>query len=352
MAYPRYSPTVQPWRRQQAQSSLSFVPSMSPRLEQSEYTTAPPKRPTDRVSPPPVSPFRSVSRMKQTFQLRLPSSPSLESIQSAARESRLSRAPSRNQALRTWRSDQNLTTTSMETFGLLPSPPLSDSRASQASPSSAYFSPKPDSDVDTEHGTPKSSIYTPTTTSSEIYSAPRNDLEAQRKTRETTNVHMAHSILMKQYGSNNGKLTPISIESPRMNPPASSNIEAFGKRTFSGSSRASQRSRSGTVSSEGSCWVPGNLSYCETWLQGAPVEVEATGERTKEINRRKFQIVQKSPPPPEWKRGMKPHADEPLVSILQDYVPHTSYLLCFRCSRLPAKQSQNWSTFHDNLLPP
>ncbi|KAF7591854.1 hypothetical protein BBP40_001051 [Aspergillus hancockii] len=316
MAYPRYSPAVpvQPWRRQQTQSSLSFVPSTSPRLEQSEYTIAQPKRSTDRVSPPPVSPFRSVRRMKQTFQLRLPSSPSLESIQAAARESRLSRPSSGNQPLRTWRSDQNLTTTSMETFGLLPSPPLSDSRTSQPSPSSAYFSPKPDSDVDTEHWTPKSSVYTPTTVSSDMYSAPRTELEPKRKSRETTNVHMAHSNLMKQYSTNDGKLTPVSLESPRMTSPASSSdVEGFGKRTFSASSRASQRSRSGTVSSEGSCWAPGNLSYCESWLQGAPLEVGSVGERTKESNRRKFQIVQKSPPPHERKREMKPHADEPLM---------------------------------------
>ncbi|KAF5861143.1 hypothetical protein ETB97_000583 [Aspergillus alliaceus] len=201
MAHPRYSPTVQPWRRQQPQSSLSFIPSTSPQPEQAEYTTAQPKRSADRVSPAPVSPFRSVRRMKQPFQLRLPSSPSLESIKSAARESRLSRTPSGNQTLRTWRSDQNLTTTSMETFGLLPSPPLSDSRVSHPSPSSAYFSPKPESDLDTEHGTPKSSIYTPT---SEVYGVPRNE-EPPRRADETTNVRMAHSNLMKQYGSDDGK---------------------------------------------------------------------------------------------------------------------------------------------------
>ncbi|KAE8352131.1 hypothetical protein BDV28DRAFT_149322 [Aspergillus coremiiformis] len=311
LAFPRYSPTVQPWRKQQAQSSLSFVPSTSPRPEQSEYTTAQPKRPTDRVSPVPVSPFRSVRRMKQPFQLRLPSSPSLESIQSVAGESGLSRTPSGKQTLRTWRSDQSLTTTSMETFGLLPSPPLSDSRVSQPSPSFAYFSPKPDSDLDTDHGTPKSSVYTPTTTSSEVFSAPRNQ-EFQRKPGETTNVHMAHSNLMKQYGPNNEKLTPVSDSTRTFSPTVSSNVDVSGKRTLSGSSIGTQRTRSGTVSSEGS-WVPSSLSYFETWLQRAPVEVEATGERSKENNRRRIQIVQKSPPPPERRREMKALADETVM---------------------------------------
>ncbi|KAB8236850.1 uncharacterized protein BDW43DRAFT_226434 [Aspergillus alliaceus] len=308
MAHPRYSPTVQPWRRQQPQSSLSFIPSTSPQPEQAEYTTAQPKRSADRVSPAPVSPFRSVRRMKQPFQLRLPSSPSLESIKSAARESRLSRTPSGNQTLRTWRSDQNLTTTSMETFGLLPSPPLSDSRVSHPSPSSAYFSPKPESDLDTEHGTPKSSIYTPT---SEVYGVPRNE-EPPRRADETTNVRMAHSNLMKQYGSDDGKLTPISTDSPRTSPSAvSPDIGICGKRSFSRSSIGSQRSRSGTMSSEGS-WVPSSLSYCETWLQRAPVEVETVGERSKESNRRRIQIVQ-SHPPPERRREMRAPADEPVM---------------------------------------
>ncbi|KAE8151897.1 hypothetical protein BDV25DRAFT_171022 [Aspergillus avenaceus] len=305
MASPRYSPTVQPWRRQQAQSSLSFIPSTSPRPEDCEYTTAQPKRSAERTSPVPVSPFRSVRRMKQPFQLRLPSSPSMESIQSVAREHRASRTFSGTHTLRTWRSDQNLTTTSMETFGLLPSPPLSDTRASEHSPSSAYFSPKIDSDLDTEQGTPKSSVYTPTTVASEMCHTTRNDKNVQDGATEATNVHMAHSNLMKQCESDDGKFTPVSVSSERMSSPAaSSDIEGFGKSEGSGSSQGTERSRSGTVSSEGS-WVPSSLSYCETWLQGAPAEVETTGQRSKEINRRKFQIVQKSPPPPERRREVK-----------------------------------------------
>ncbi|KAE8378553.1 hypothetical protein BDV26DRAFT_280958 [Aspergillus bertholletiae] len=306
IAYPRYSPTFQPWRRQQTQSSLSFIPSTSPRLEQTEYTTAQPKRSTDRLSVTPASPFRSVRRMKQPFQLRLPSSPSVESIQSASREPRLSRTPSTNQTLRTCRSDQNITATNMEAFGLLPSPPLSDSRESQPSPSSAYFSPKLDSDLDTDHGTPKSSVYTPATT----YSTHRDE-PTSKGAGNTTNVHMAHSNLMKQYGSNNGKWTPVSTHSSHMSSPAlSSDMDAFERRTFSGSSIESQRSRSGTVSSEGS-WVPSNLSYCEDWLQRAPLELETTGQKSKENSRRRIQIVQQSPPPPERKRDMK--TDEPVM---------------------------------------
>ncbi|OOO08625.1 hypothetical protein OAory_01099210 [Aspergillus oryzae] len=311
IAYPRYSPTFQPWRRQQTQSSLSFIPSTSPHPEQTEYI-AQTKRSTERLSVTSASPFRSVRRMKQPFQLRLPSSPSVESIQSAARESRLSRTPSGSQALRACRSDQNIAKTNMEAFGLLPSPPLSDSRESQPSPSSAYFSPKPDSDLDTDHGTPKSSVYTPTTISSEVYSIHRNEATPKRAG-DTTNVHMAHSNLMKQYSSNNGKWTPVSTDSLRMSSPAlSSDADAFEKRTFSGSSIETQRSRSGTASSEGS-WVPSYLSYCEDWLQRAPLEFETTGEKSKENNRRRIQIVQQSPPPPERKREMKAPADETVM---------------------------------------
>ncbi|KNG83114.1 hypothetical protein ANOM_008601 [Aspergillus nomiae NRRL 13137] len=312
IAYPRYSPTFQPWRRQQTQSSLSFIPSTSPLPEQSEYT-AQHKRPTERLSATPASPFRSVRRMKQPFQLRLPSSPSVESIQSAARESRLSQTRSGNPMLRTCRSDQNITTTNMAAFGLLPSPPLSDSRESQPSPSSAYFSPKPDSDLDTDHGTPKSSVYTPTTISSEVYSTHGNEATPKRAG-DTTNVHMAHSNLMKQYSSHNEKWSPVSTDCPHMSSPAlSSDVDAFERRTLSGSSLETQRSRSGTVSSEEGSWVPSNFSYCEDWLQRAPLELETTGEKSKENNRRRIQIVQQSPPPPERKREMKAPADEPVM---------------------------------------
>lgn len=317
MAAPRYSPNVQPWRRQHTPNSLSFMPSTSPRPEQTEYTTSQTRRPQEQA-PAIISPFRSVRRMKQPFQLRLPSSPSFEGNPSSVRDSRrLSRGPSgNNHTLRTWRSDQNLTTTSMETFGLLPSPPLSDPRSSQPSPSSAYFSPRSEYDSDTDQATPKSS----STYRSELQPSfasrtlrTRKTTENLRSLNESTNVHMAHSNLVRQWDSDDGKLTPVSLDSERtaspspssspsmsLSPAPSTDMETAASRNVSSSSTKSQRNRSRTVSSEGS-WVPSSLSYYEPWLQGAPVDTTDTGgEKPREFNRRKCQIV--------------PPADKPVVS--------------------------------------
>ncbi|KAL1870100.1 hypothetical protein Plec18167_007618 [Paecilomyces lecythidis] len=60
-----------------------------------------------------------------------------------------------------------------------------------------------------------------------------------------------------------------------------------------------KRTRSGTFSSEAS-WVPANLSYCETWLQGVPLSTpDRLDEKAKEMNRRKCQIVQQGRKPPD-----------------------------------------------------
>ncbi|GLB10224.1 hypothetical protein AtubIFM57258_006626 [Aspergillus tubingensis] len=299
VAAPRYAPNVQPWRRQQQpQSSLSFVPSTSPRMDQAEYTTAPqPRRPVER---PPVvmSPFRSVRRMKQPFQLRLPSSPSLESIASAAKEARSSRQLSGGQTLRAWRSDQNINVTSIDSFGLLPSPPLSDSLGSQSSPSSAYFSSKYESESDYGPATPKGCACVSGKETCDDCGARKQEARPTTSAHdETTNVHMAHSILVKQCRPADASLIATSPNPECMpSPVPSADSETFVRRNFSGSSMGSQRSRSGTVSSEGS-WVPSSLSYCGEWLQGAPVETPGSqGERTREQSRRKCQIVQKSPP--------------------------------------------------------
>ncbi|KAL5358162.1 hypothetical protein BJX96DRAFT_173191 [Aspergillus floccosus] len=330
MVSPRYAPHVQPWRRQQALSSLSFIPSTSPRSEHSEYTTSQqhphpqqpqppqilPRRPVADRSSACISPFRSVRRMKQPFQLRLPSSPSYDTNPSPV-SSRDSRTPSGNHSLRTWRSDGNLMTTSLETFGLLPSPPLSDYRTSQHSPSSTYFSPKIDSDTDTEQGTPKSNTCIPDVKHHNMHrtSTPETLTECSKKTPGATNVHMAHSHMVKQCEpSGDGKFTPMSMDSERMSsPPVTSDIASFGKRDFSGSSMGTQRSRSGTVSSEAS-WAASSLSYCERWLQGAPTEtIDENRENARELSRRKFQIVQNSPPPLDRRRDMKSTPDEPLM---------------------------------------
>lgn len=57
------------------------------------------------------------------------------------------------------------------------------------------------------------------------------------------------------------------------------------------------RTRNDTFSSEAS-WVPANLSYCETWLQGVPLSTpDRLDGKTKEMNRRKCQIVQQGRKP-------------------------------------------------------
>lgn len=60
------------------------------------------------------------------------------------------------------------------------------------------------------------------------------------------------------------------------------------------STKVHKRSRTTTVSSAAS-WVPENLTYCEDWLQRVPLETpERKDGKARDINRRKFQIVQQT----------------------------------------------------------
>ncbi|KAL4906874.1 hypothetical protein BDW74DRAFT_129182 [Aspergillus multicolor] len=342
LASPRYSPNVQPWKRQQAQSSLSFIPSTSPRSEQPEYTMAQPRRPIDR-STACISPFRSVRRMKQPFQLRLPGSPSVGDT-SPARESRVIQRPPEIRTLRAWRSDQNLMASSLETFGLLPSPPLSDSQPSQASPAPTYFSSIPGSEFEADRETDCACLALATSCNRCTPQTPATEVSVQNHEAEATNVHMAHSTFVRQCELQRGQYTPAATKAGCMSPPATCSDVGSGKWNFSGSSAATQRSRSGTVSSEGS-WVPSSLSYCETWLQGAPMEpAEDEAGKSTVSNRRKFQIVQQSPFIPDWKRAhndavlavkskmMKPK----LVDISRQSSPAMSYSLPTPTHTLPA----------------
>lgn len=304
LASPRYSPNVQPWKRQQPQNSLSFIRSTSPRAEQFEYTVSQPRRSTDRGTAS-ISPFRSVRKMKEPFQLRLPASPSFENGSAPSRESTTAPRPHETRTLRAWRSDQNLTASTLETFGLLPSPPLSDTQHSQASPASTYFSSKPGSEIENDREAEDCTCH-PQTASCQRCTpqTPATDVSVQECSSEATNVHMAHSNLVKQCELGNGQFNPTTTVSGCMSPAATcSDTDSVGVRNLSGPSSRAERSRSGTVSSEGS-WVPSSLSYCETWLQGAPMESSAENEtgKSKVSNRRKFQIVQKSPFVPDWNR--------------------------------------------------
>ncbi|KAL2868455.1 uncharacterized protein BJX67DRAFT_59083 [Aspergillus lucknowensis] len=344
LASPRYSPNVQPWRRQQPQSSLSFIPSTSPRSEQSEYTTSQPRRPADRGAAC-ISPFRSVRKMKEPFQLRLPTSPSLENNSTSTREPQMTPRPPKIRILRAWRSDQNLMASSLETFGLLPSPPLSDSQNSRTSPSSTYFSSNPGSEVENDLDLEPSFA---STTGRRTPHTPATDISAQDRSGGTMNVHMAHSTFVRQCELDNRRFTTATTESGCMSPSEASAADSVGKRNFSGSSAATHRSRSGTASSEAS-WIPSSLSYCETWLQGAPMEPvgEEAGKSTV-LNRRKFQIVQKSPLIPDWKRAhndavlaVKSKTKPKLVDISRQSSPAMSCSLSTPTHTIPATPDQS-----------
>ncbi|KAL4739129.1 hypothetical protein BDV11DRAFT_170384 [Aspergillus similis] len=343
LASPRHSPNIQPWKRQQPQSSLSFIPSTSPRSEQSEYTMSQSKRPSDRGTAC-ISPFRSVRKMKEPFQLRLPASPSIDNSSLAPGESRAIPRPPETQTLRPWRSDQNLVASGLDAFGLLPSPPLSDSQPSQGSPASTYFSSKPGSETEADRETDCSCLSQTILCSHCTPQTPATEVSVQSRKVEATNVHMAHSTFVRQCELVNGQITASATASGCISPPAScSDVDSLGKRNFSGSSAATQRSRSGTVSSEGS-WVPSSLSNCETWLQGAPMDsAENEAGKSTISNRRKFQIVQKSPLIPDWKRAhndavlaVKSKMKPKLVDISRQSSPAMSYSLPTPTHTMPA----------------
>ncbi|CAG8898963.1 unnamed protein product [Penicillium egyptiacum] len=311
----RWSPTYVPRRRSRQMPSLSFVPSpVMPRIESHDFSTSVPRRPTDR-GPACMSPFRSVRRMKEPFQLMLPSSPvSLDgpSPNFPEKPSRPSKALA-DHTLRTWRSDQNLTCGSLEAFGLLPSPPISESRPASTGPELSYFDSHSSEgsgrssdgkDEKDKSGTtqPEGSRTAATHETGERiqYTAYRPpDWKNQPRT-DVMNVHEAHSEFVRQCESGNEQESqPQSPKKPASSQP-SPKPEYSERVLVPGSSPRPRRPRTETVSSEAS-WVPSNFSYCERWLQGVPVDkVDDRKASTKEFtNRRKFQIVENDPPMPK-----------------------------------------------------
>ncbi|PKX91674.1 uncharacterized protein P174DRAFT_514115 [Aspergillus novofumigatus IBT 16806] len=262
-----------PRRRKQMTSSLSFMPPTFPRPEQlPEHTTLQSRRPAER-GPICISPFRSVRKMKEPFQLRLPGSPSLENITAAARESKAAR-------------------------------PIE----SRPSTSSTYFSPKPDSEMEAGERRMKHCGCIPDFNSCDACDGARGKVSKaeERATQEPTNVHAAYSNLVKRCESDEGRFTPASTDSERtLSPSEFSDIEPPELGRASSCAVTAQRSRTGTVSSKGSSWMPSNLSYFERWLQGVPGTLDVKDERSKELNRRKCQIVQNSPPRLERKRELE-----------------------------------------------
>lgn len=335
----RWSPTYQPRRRSKQFPTLSFVPSPTlPRPETHDSsTTSLSRRPASR-GPSCISPFRSVRRMKEPFQLMLPSSPA--SCDGAPtfrpKSTRESKALPAGHSLRTWRSDQNLTSASMAAFGLLPSPPISESRPASAGADASYFEcdnkattedigvatvPEDCSESSSERSEPAELTGSPETDEKINYRAyrppdwkekPQPEPE-EKKWTEVTNVHEAHSNLVRQCDANETKHTAIDEEgrSIAISPPP----PIPNSTCVPGSSPRPQRPRTATVSSEAS-WIPSNLAYCETWLKGVPLDpMTGKDENIKESNRRKVQIVEQDPPVPkvDFIPGMK-RLDAALVS--------------------------------------
>ncbi|KAJ5651878.1 hypothetical protein N7507_009304 [Penicillium longicatenatum] len=273
--------------------------------------------------------------MKEPFQLMLPSSPA--SCDSAPtfrpKSTRESKLPG-GHTLRTWRSDQNLGSASMSAFGLLPSPPISESRAGSAGANTSYFECKEPKEADIINEDLRKEPSLPELEESIGLSGELEDSDAERinyqayrppdwneepheqpqeqRWTEVTSVHEAHSNLIRQCEGNESRKATTShdgLSSPITSPsaPTSSHVP--------GSSPRPQRPRTATVSSEAS-WIPSNLAYCETWLKGVPFDpISGKDENIRESNRRKVQIVEQDPPLPmpkiEFIPGMK-SLDEPL----------------------------------------
>lgn len=253
--------------------------------------------------------------MKEPFQLMLPSSPaSLDGPPPNFPEmpNKPSKAPA-DHTLRTWRSDQNLTCGSLEGFGLLPSPPISESRPASTGPELSYFDSQSSEgsgrssegkDEKNESGTTQPNVST-TAAALDVrervqYTAYRPpDWNNQPRT-DVMSVHEAHSEFVRQCESGNEQES--QPQSPNKHAPSQASPKPVHTEQVlvAGSSPRPQRPRTGTVSSEAS-WVPSNFSYCERWLQGVPVDkVNDHNPSTKEFtNRRKFQIVENDPPMPK-----------------------------------------------------
>lgn len=356
----RWSPTYQPRRRTSRHypSSLSFFPAPTlPQAELHEHSLSLPRRPGDR-GPSVISPFRSVRRMKEPFPLMLPSSPvSASSPVSVScdgappfptRPTAQPSKPPAGHALRTWRSDQNLTSASMAAFGLLPSPPISESRPASTGPEASYFECKSDqkpSETDrvestehipelsntteadkqpdeTDHVNLSHDTAEEVTTSDEQspYQAYRpvdwQVKSTEKKRTDVTNVHEAHSNLMRQCEETlAASPTPKKSDTEEPTPVTSPASLHDSQASMPAASPRPQRRRATTVSSEAS-WIPSNFSYCETWLQGVPLDPLDKDDNPKEFNRRKFQIIEQDPPMP--KLDIIPGArtlDEPVVSF-------------------------------------
>lgn len=291
----------QTWPKSHLYSPPSSINSSSStaRPGQSEYATLRSRRLASDHMPLSLSPFRSVKRMKRPFELKLPASPKSPNTM----EEKEPRASPRSRGLRSWRSDHNLKATDLDALGILPSPPLSDSRVSKTSPKS------PCSPIDGRL------VFTDDSEMTDAYSRTQADKPHDYPldpTPEATNVPMAHSSFVNQQ-TNEYHALPAPTDTEYMRSATATRLTAHERGPRHSYTRE-PRTRAGTATSDAS-WLPSSLSYCETWLQGVPAEAMDTRDhasRDEFANRRKFQIVQQSPSPSvESFDGMS--SDEPVV---------------------------------------
>jgi hypothetical protein len=247
----------------------------------------------------------------------------------------------------------------MAAFGLLPSPPISESRPASTGPEASYFEckseekPAEQENVDnteaisevtngtenekeessTDHvdlpPDPTEETITEETSPYQAYRPSDWPVKSSEKRRtDVTNVHEAHSNLIRQCEETlaaspttkkHDKEEPTPVTSPASLHSAKASMPATSPR--------SQRPRATTVSSEAS-WIPSNFSYCETWLQGVPLDPLDKDDNPKEFNRRKFQIIEQDPPMP--KLDIIPGArtlEEPVVSFESTQHKNVYYIL-------------------------
>ncbi|OJJ43446.1 hypothetical protein ASPZODRAFT_19538 [Penicilliopsis zonata CBS 506.65] len=295
--------------RKHSHGSLLADPSAGVRAEQVDFSTWRPRRPSAE-RPVSISPFRSVQRMKEPFPLRLPTSPSFDSSTKpvAQKETKQQRPLNGFKTLRNWCSDQNLAA-SLQPLGLLPSPSISEPRASKAKPSPTFF-PQTRSEIRDDDGDVSDSCYSPDLKIGVACDAsPIFDVDKENQPPvEVSIVPIPHERFVPTQSVDEHSESMPSIPTPETQSTSSLSLEIdddkkqddHNKDTSDGS-----RERAETMSSEASSWVPSNLTYCQNWLQGV------LDEKPKEANRRKFQIVQHSPPRPSFKVERK-RKDEPV----------------------------------------
>jgi hypothetical protein len=337
-----YSQPSQPSRPRRSHGSLSFLSSNMSRSESAEQLTAPSRRAMDRA-PVTVSPFRSVRQMKEPFQLKLPHSPSLENnsvITNPSREYKEDKGQSRGlqspiglRPLRTCRSDQNLV--ALETFGLLPSPTLSDSRltAKLGTTRKAFTFQKPK-----EIPMAKCSCSSPDRRCEiclvESYEA-ADQMNPVNIGPELIHIAQAPEELSKQTLAQS--FSSQELRNPTSTPQMQQLTEIRSPPTSSAKNH--KRSRTTTVSSAAS-WVPENLTYCEDWLHRVPLETpERHDGRSREANRRKFQIVQQTE---ALSLSRSSHQIRKPADLSIDTNVANNPVVSFRCSFLSTRRTNNY----------